>query len=376
MEVPFLDLRRQYAQIRGEVESAIHRVCESQQFILGREVEDFENEIAPYLNVRHAIGVSSGTDALLVSLMALGVEPGDEIVTSPFTFFATAGAIARLGAKPVFVDVRPDTFNIDSNLVERALTKRTKGIIPVHLFGYPSEMKPLMELAKSRGLFVLEDVAQAIGAKYGEKLVGCFGNAACYSFFPAKNLGAFGDAGLVTTEDDALAKRVRELRVHGGLARYEHQFVGGNFRIDALQAAILRVKLPHLDGWVEARRKNASLYRTDFEKLGLAGPSSLEPPLKLPFESPENFHVYNQYVIRAKDRDGLLKHLREKQVATAVYYPLPLHLQPCFSSLGYKRGELPVSEALCSEVLALPIYPDLTAREQQYIVNSVREFYR
>jgi dTDP-4-amino-4,6-dideoxygalactose transaminase len=359
MDVPLLDLKAQYASIRSEIREAVDRVMDSQQFILGPEVDAFEAEIASYCRCRHAIGVSSGTDALLVVLMALGVQPGDEVISPAFSFFATAGTIARLGAKPVFADIDPLTFNIDPSGLESKITPRTKAILPVHLFGQLAEMDEINRIAAKHNIPVIEDAAQAIGAERDGKRAGSIGTAGCLSFFPTKNLGAFGDAGMVTTNDAALAERVRMLRVHGYRSRYLNELLGGNFRIDALQAAVLRVKLRYLDRWTESRQRNAALYR----KL-------LPKTVVLPLENPGR-HIYNQFVIRHPDRDALVASLRKQGIGCDIYYPVPSHLQPCFSGLGYRPGDFPASELACQESLALPIFPELSEEMIQRVSAAV-----
>jgi len=368
-KVPLLDLQAQYAAIRQEVRAAMDRVCDSQHFILGPEVAALEEAIASFCGAKFAVGVSSGTDALLVALMALGVEPKDEVVTSSFSFFATAGVIARLHARPVFVDIEPDTFNLDPEMVRSKITGRTKVILPVHLFGRCADMRAIMETAASQGIHVVEDAAQAIGAKDDlGRQAGTIGSIGCFSFFPSKNLGGFGDGGMVVTNKADLAEKLRILRVHGGKPKYHHSVIGGNFRLDALQAAVLRVKLKHLPDWTEARRRNARRYRTLFTEAGL---SQL---IGLPQDTAG--HIYNQFVIRCPERDRLQSFLRERGVETEVYYPIPLHLQECFIEVGYKAGELSHAEVAAAEVLALPIYPELTPEQQDYIVRQVVEFYK
>jgi dTDP-4-amino-4,6-dideoxygalactose transaminase len=369
IRVPLLDLKAQYAPLREEIRAAMDRVCDAQAFILGPEVEALEKEVAKFCGAAFAIGVSSGTDALLAALMAAGVGPGDEVVTSAYSFFATAGTVARLGAKPVFADIDPATFNVDAALLAGKITPRTKAILPVHLYGRSVELDPILDLAKRRGIPVIEDAAQAIGATDGKgRQAGTVGAMGCFSFFPTKNLGGFGDGGLVTTNDAALAETLRVLRVHGGKNRYYHSVVGGNFRLDALQAAVLRVKLKRLTSWSDGRRKNADSYRRLFREAGL------ESRVTLPGDVPG--HIYNQFIIRAQDRDGLHKFLEEQGVGTAIYYPLPLHLQECFAALGYKRGDLPASEAAANETLALPIYPELTEEMLRVVVDRIAAFYR
>jgi dTDP-4-amino-4,6-dideoxygalactose transaminase len=368
MRVPLLDLQAQYATIRPEVRAAIDRVCDSQHFILGPEVAALEKEIASFSGAKFAVGVSSGTDALLAALMAIGITPGDEVITSSFSFFATAGVIARLRARPVFVDIEPHSFNLDPEDVRAKITERTKAILPVHLFGRCANMHAIAELANSRGIHVVEDAAQAIGAKDDlGRQAGTIGSIGCFSFFPSKNLGGFGDGGMVVTNDADLAEKLRILRVHGGKPKYHHKVIGGNFRLDAVQAAVLRVKLKHLPDWTETRRRNARRYRTLFTEAGL---SNL---IELPEDTPG--HIYNQFVIRCPERDRLQSFLRERGVETEVYYPIPLHLQECFIELGYKPGDLSHAEAAAAEALALPIYPELSEEQQDYIVRQVVEFY-
>lgn len=369
-KVPLLDLKAQYAELRADVMAAITRVCDAQHFILGPEVEALERELESYLGVNHAIGVSSGTDALLAALMALEVGHGDEVITTPFSFFATAGCIARVGAVPVFVDIDPATFNIDTSRIAAAVTSRTKAIIPVHLFGQSADIDGVHAVADTKGIPVIEDAAQAIGTKYRDRSVGTFGRVGCFSFFPSKNLGAFGDGGLVTAQDPKVAERLRAIRQHGGRVKYHHELVGGNFRLDALQAAVLRVKLPHLNGWTAARQRNATRYTALFNSSGLTG------TVKLPAASPESTHIYNQFVIRVPERDRLRAHLAADGIATEVYYPVPLHLQPCFRGLGYRTGDFPESEAAANDALALPIYGELTEPQQGWVVESIHNFYQ
>ncbi len=365
--VPLLDLEAQYRSIRDEVLAAVIRVCDSQRFILGPEVEALERELADALGVAEAIGVSSGTDALLVAMMALGVGPGDEVITSTYSFFATAGCIARLGATPRLVDIDPETFNLSPAAVRSALSARTKAIVPVHLFGLCADMEPLLAMAEDAGVPVVEDACQAIGASYKGRQAGSMGTAGCFSFFPSKNLGAFGDGGLVTTEDAALAREVRRLRNHGSETKYYHEQIGGNFRLDALQAAVLRVKLPHLASWTARRRENAARYRRWFGER-LAG-----APIGLPVEPVGLFHIYNQFVVRVPRRDGVRAFLAERGVGTEVYYPVPFHLQECFASLGHQRGNFPAAESASESTLALPIYGELTTAQQETVVQVIAE---
>jgi dTDP-4-amino-4,6-dideoxygalactose transaminase len=366
--VPLLDLAAQYAPLREAILAAITRVCDSQRFIMGPEVEALEQELSAILGARHAVAVSSGTDALLLALMALGISRGDEVVTSTYSFFASAGAIARLGATPVFVDIDRETFNLDPDRIGAAITPRTKAILPVHLFGLPADMDPIVDAASRAGIAIIEDAAQAIGAAYKGRPAGGIGICGGFSFYPSKNLSAFGDAGLITTNDREFAERLRTMREHGMEPKYYHSVVGGNFRMDALQAAILRVKAPHLAVWTNARRENATRYRTLF------GDAGLTDSLTLPAEPAERRHIFNQFVIRTARRDELRAHLTERGIGTGVYYPVPLHLQPCFGYLGHRRGDFPVAEAAAAESLALPIYGELALSQQQAVVAAVAEF--
>jgi len=388
--VPLLDLKAQYRAIRDEVRAAIDEVCDTQYFIMGPKVEELERSVAAYSGARFAVGVSSGTDALLIALMALDVRPGDEVITSPFTFFATAGVIHRLNAVPVFVDIDPVTFNLDPALLAPAITPRTKAIIPVHLFGQMADMDPIMDIARRRSIPVIEDGAQSIGAEYKGRRCGSIGHMGCLSFFPSKNLGAFGDAGMVLTNDQALYDKLKLLRVHGAPSTYHHKFVGGNFRLDALQAAILSVKLKYLDGWSDARARNAAYYDEAFLASGLTtrkiasrGPMArglAVPPLHTPLpvyksSGDRHYHIYNQYTLRVQDRDRLQARLKAKNIGNAVYYPLPLHLQECFSSLGCPAGTFPEAEKAAREVLSLPIYPELTPAQKETVVGAIVDFY-
>jgi dTDP-4-amino-4,6-dideoxygalactose transaminase len=359
--IPLLDLKAQHASIRAEIRQAVDRVLDSQQFVLGSEVESLEREIADYCHCRHAIGVSSGTDALLVALMALDIRPGDEVITSAYSFFATAGAIARLGATPVFVDIDSETFNIDPAAIESRITAKTRAILPVHLFGQMAEMEPILKLAARHKLAVIEDAAQAIGAERAGRRAGSVGDAGCLSFFPSKNLGGAGDGGMVTTNSAEFAERVRMLRNHGFKTKYHNELLGGNFRLDALQAAVLRVKLRFLDRWTEARQKNAAEYR------------KLPPPdAVLPAEV-SGRHVYNQFVIRHPRRDALIEHLKSQRIGCEVYYPVPLHLQTCFAGIGHHPGDFPVSERAARETLAIPIYPELTPEMIRRIACAIAQ---
>jgi dTDP-4-amino-4,6-dideoxygalactose transaminase len=376
MQVPLLDLKAQYRQIRDEIKSAIDDVVESQGFILGPKVEALESAIAERSGTKFAVGVSSGTDALLVALMALDIKPGDEVITTPFSFFATAGVIARLHAIPVFVDIDPVTFNIDPSLIEKAITPKTRAIMPVHLFGQCADMGPILDVARRRGIPVVEDAAQAIGAAYRGGRAGSLGDVGGFSFFPSKNLGAFGDGGMVVTNNSGLHEKIRLLRQHGSAKTYRHQYVGGNFRLDALQAAVLSVKLKYLDGWTEGRRLNAAYYNRRFDETGLVGRGLITPPKEVYPSSPRHpSHTFNQYTLRAVDRDGLQKALKENGIGSAVYYPVPLHLQECFRSLGYEEGDLPNAEKAAAEVLSIPVYPELTDEQQDHVVRTIAGFY-
>ena len=387
MQVPLLDLKPQYEPLAAEIRAAIDKVCASQHFILGPAVRELEADVAAYSQCRFGIGVSSGTDALLLALMALGIGYGDAVITSPFTFFATAGTIARTGARPLFCDIDPVTFNLSPGaadefferqcevrqgvLVHRGSGARVRALMPVHLYGQVADMVPLMELSRRHGLKVIEDAAQAIGAADAQqRRAGSFGDVGCLSFFPTKNLGAFGDAGMCVTNDAALAERMDILRVHGGRPKYYHALIGGNFRIDELQAAVLNVKLPHLDAWSAARARNAAFYNGAFARAQLG--DAVQTPRTLPGAR----HIYNQYVIRARGRDALRAHLSAAGVGTEIYYPVPLHLQQCFAYLGHKAGDFPHAEQAAQEVLALPIYPELTEPQLQYVIDTVAGRYR
>jgi dTDP-4-amino-4,6-dideoxygalactose transaminase len=365
LTVPLLDLEAQYRPIRAEVLAAVTRVCDSQRFILGPEVDALEHELAAHLGVAEAVGVSSGTDALLAAMMALGIGAGDEVITSTYSFFATAGCIARLGATPRLVDIDQDTCNLDPAAVRAAITPRTKAILPVHLYGLCADMDPLLAMAADAGVPVIEDACQAIGAIYKGRQAGSMGTVGCFSFFPSKNLGGFGDGGLVTTNDAQLAREIRRLRNHGSETKYYHERVGGNFRLDALQAAVLRVKLPHLQEWTTRRRSNAARYR----RLC----ADLLPPgsIRLPDEPADRFHVYNQFVVHVPERDRVRAVLTERGIGTEVYYPVPFHLQECFAGLGHRRGEFPLAEAAAASTLALPIYGELTSAQQEAVVQAL-----
>jgi dTDP-4-amino-4,6-dideoxygalactose transaminase len=368
--VPLLDLKAQFQPIADEVNAALARVVESQGFIMGADVRELEKEIAAYTKAQFAVGCASGSDALFLALLAAGVGPGDEVITTPYTFFATAGAIHRAGARPVFADIDAATFNIDPECVKRALAQHphAKAIIPVHLFGACAEMEPIMAQARDRGIAVIEDAAQAIGAEMNGKPAGTIGDVACFSFFPSKNLGAFGDGGILTTNNAALAAKLAALRVHGSSKKYYHQYVGVNSRLDTLQAAVLRVKLKYLDGWTAGRQKNADYYRARFAERGV--------PVGLPALHPSTTrHIYNQFVIRGARRDELQAFLKERNIGTEVYYPLPMHMQECFAFLGYKAGDFPVSEEAARTSLALPIYAELTSDDLDYVVDAIGAFY-
>jgi len=383
--VPLLDLKAQFAEIRAEVMPIIEQVCASQQFILGDHVRGLEEEVARYAGSAFGVGVSSGTDALLIAVMALNIGAGDEVITSPFTFFATAGTVARVAARPIFCDIDPITFNLspesvqsfidrngvvrDGGLFNRTTGGRIRAIMPVHLYGQSADMAPLVAIAKRHGLKLIEDAAQAIGTEYQGRRVGSIGDIGCFSFFPSKNLGAFGDAGLCTVNDAELAEHLRVLRVHGGKPKYFHSFVGGNFRIDELQAAVLRVKLKYLDAWTEGRRRNAAYYDKAFAAAGLGA------RVVTPVAVAGGRHIFNQYIVRVQKRDELKKFLAERGIGTEIYYPVPLHLQKCFEYLGYRAGDFPESERAAVETLALPIYPELAQTQLAHVVASLTAFY-
>lgn len=366
VSVPLLDLEAQYRPIRDEILAAITRVCDSQRFIMGPEVEGLERELARAIGVIHAVAVSSGTDAILATLMALGIGPGDEVISPTYSFFATAGCVARVGATPKLVDIDPATYNVDPAAVRAAITPRTKAIIPVHLYGQMADMDALVQIATEHRIPVIEDACQAIGAEQHGRQAGSLGIAGCFSFFPSKNLGAFGDAGLVTTNNDTLAQELRLLRNHGAEPKYHHSRIGGNFRLDALQAAVLRVKLPYLGEWTEARRTNARRYDELFASAGLSS-------VVTPTETPGYRHIFNQYIVRVPDRDRVRSYMSEHGIGTEIYYPVPFHLQECFASLGYSQGDFPHSEAAANSTLALPIYGELTYEQQQAVVATLRE---
>jgi len=377
MQVPLLNLKAQYEAIKDEIDQAVAGVFASQQFINGPQVAELEKAVADYSGCAHGVGVSSGSDALLIALMAEDIGPGDEVITTPYTFFATAGAVARVGAKPVFVDIDPLTFNIDPNLIEKAVTKRTRAIIPVHLFGQMADMDPIMDLVHAlnqkpktknqKPITVIEDAAQAIGAEYKGRRAGSIGDYGTFSFFPSKNLGGAGDGGLVVCQDAERAERLKILRNHGSKPKYFHKFIGGNFRLDTIQAAVVLAKLRHLDAWTAARQEHARAYRRLFEASGLTGKA-----LTLPTETTDR-HIYNQFVIRCQDRDGLKKHLADQGVGTEIYYPLPLHLQECFTCLGHTQGDFPHSEQAATESLALPIDPVLSEEAIKHVVSTINQ---
>ena len=363
MQIPLLDLKAQYANIKEEILAAVSEVLESQRCIGGPKVSELEEKIAAISDSRFAVGVSSGTDAILNSLMSLGIGDGEEVITTPFTFFATVGCIVRAGAKPVFVDIEPKTFNINPELIEPAVTEKTKAIMPVHLFGQMADMDPIMEIANKYNLAIIEDAAQSITSTYKGRKAGSVGTVGCFSFFPSKNLGGIGDGGMIVTNDEQLYGRLFIMRNHGSKPKYYHKHIGGNFRLDAIQAAALLVKLPHLDEWSEGRRRNAAYYDKKFEGTFV----------QTPYVSPECVSVYNQYCIRVPGRDEVVAHLREKNIGCEIYYPVPLHLQECFRSLGYKEGDFPEAEKATKEVIALPIYPELTDEMKDYVVDAVLE---
>lgn len=376
MKVPLLDLKSQYQTIKDEILAVTGEIFESQYFILGPHVKKLEQEIAAYCSVKHAVGVSSGTDALILSLMAAGIGRGDSVITSPYTFFATAGSIARVGAKPVFVDIDSDTYNISPEKISEVVCSMNasersalKAIMPVHLYGQCADMDPVLELAKKFNLLIIEDAAQAIGSEYKGRRAGSIGHFGCFSFFPSKNLGAFGDGGIVTVDAETFYEKLDIMRVHGSYPKYYHKYIGGNFRLDALQAAIVSVKLKYLDEWTRARRKNAERYRKLFQEAGLS------EKIRLPAERVGR-HIYNQFIIEVSEkRDELRKHLTDAGIGTEVYYPVPLHLQECFSYLGYGKGDMPVSEHAALSTIALPIYPELTEDMQSYVVKQIKNFF-
>jgi len=378
MPIPILDLKAHHAPLRGEILAAIEKVFDSNAFILGSAVQELETQIAAYIGCKHAIGVSSGTDALLIALMALDLQAGDEVITTPYSFFATAGCIARLGAIPVMVDIDPVSFNIDPARIAAAITPKTKAIIPVHLYGQCADMQPIMEIAARHNLPVIEDAAQAIGSDYKDGKRACnIGTMGCLSFFPSKNLGALGDGGMVTN-DDQLAEKLKVLRVHGSKPKYYHKLIGGNFRLDSIQAAVLSVKLKYLDQWTEKRRQNAQRYTELFQKTDLLSSDKVVLPKPVYREAGvKHDHIYNQFVVRVQDRDKLRDYLQKEQgIGTEIYYPVPFHLQECFAYMGLKRGAFPESERAADTTVALPIYPELTAQQQEEVVDAVRSFYQ
>lgn len=390
MKVPLLDLKAQYNTIKDELNEALIRTAESQYFILGPEVEKLEKSICSYLNCKYAVGVSSGTDALLIALMAIGIQPDDEVIIPDYSFFATAGVVSRLNAKPVFIDSDIRTYNIDVNQIEKRITSKTKAIIPVHLYGQSAEMDEILKIAKKHNLKVIEDGAQAIGAQYKDgKYAGTIGDIGCFSFFPSKNLGCFGDGGIVTTNDEKLYERLKILRVHGSKPKYYHKFIGGNFRLDAIQAAVLNVKLPHLDNWSDKRRQNAKLYVDLFVKNGLSSkPGMVEysnvDKVLLPdtiFDSLnlKNYHIFNQFIIRVKERDKLREFLTKNEIGNEIYYPVPFHKQECFIDImkefNYSQDEFRISDIASNETIALPIFPELTNEQIVFVVDCIRSFY-
>lgn len=378
--VPLLDLKAQYAAIRDEIREAMDRVVEAQHFILGPEVEGLEREVAEYSQCTYGVGVSSGTDALLIALMAIDLQPGDEVIAPSYTFFATAGAVARLGGRTVFAEIDPHTYNMDPAKLEAAITPRTRAIIPVHLYGQMADMDPILEIARKHNLVVIEDAAQAIGSEYHGRRAGSLGDFACFSFFPSKNLGGFGDGGMVTTNDPAHAEKLRLLRNHGYKPKYYNKIVGGNFRLDALQAAVLRVKLRHLDSWTAARQANAERYRAGLREAGILWENWQGEELEdgrgyvAPRDAGYGRHIYNQFVLRSSRRDALMAYLKECGIGSEIYYPVPLHLQECFTGLGYSQGDFPASERAANETFAVPIYPELTEEQIVAVVSALTKF--
>lgn len=386
MKVPLLDLKPQYQSIKNEIDEAVKRVIESQYFIMGPDVSKLEEEICQYLNCKFAIGVSSGTDALLLALMALEIKPGDEVIVPTYSFFATAGVVARLNAIPVFVDIDPVTFNINPSDLKRRISAKTKAIIPVHLYGQSAEMDEVISIAKEHNIKVIEDCAQAIGAQYKDgKFVGTIGDAGCFSFFPSKNLGCFGDGGIITTNDEDYYHKMKIMRIHGMEPKYYHKYIGGNFRLDSLQAAVLRVKLPYLDSWSEKRRQNAELYKRFFIEFGLSEEEGriffdeknrvLIPKAVYKNYGVKNYHIFNQFIIRVKNRNKLLEYLREKEVGCEIYYPVPFHRQECFAYLKCNDEDFPIANFAAETSLALPIYPELTSEQIYYVVECINEFF-
>lgn len=375
MNVPLLDLKAQHDPIRKDLLTAMERVLDQNNFILGREVAELEAQVASYSQTRHAVGVSSGTDALLAALMALDIKPGEEVITTPLSFFATVGAIVRVGAKPVFVDIDPVTYNLNAGQIASAVTPRTRAIIPVHLYGQCADMAAILKVASAHGLAVVEDAAQAIGAEYADgRRAGSMGTVGCFSFFPSKNLGGLGDGGMVVTNDEKLAERLRVLRVQGGKPKYYHRVIGGNFRLDTLQAAVLSVKLPYLDRWTALRQKHAELYEQLFGELKVEAEFGVRLPRAIyKQQGVRHYHIYNQFVIGVPKREALREHLKTKGIGTEIYYPVPLHRQECLQSLGHKDGDFPEAERACRDLVALPIYPELNEDQQHYVAQSVRE---
>jgi dTDP-4-amino-4,6-dideoxygalactose transaminase len=367
MRVPMLDLSEQYHELKQEILTNLDKVMSSSRFILGDNVKKLENDVADYSDVQYGVGVANGSDALHIALQACGVQTGDEVITTPFTFFATAGAIARAGATPVFVDIDPVTFNIDPSKIEDAITEKTKAIIPVHLYGQIADMDPIIEIAKKHNLYIVEDSAQSIGATYKGRKTGSLGDICCFSFFPTKNLGAYGDAGMVVTNNEDFAEKMRVIRVHGSKPKYYHHVLGYNSRLDELQAAVLNVKFPHLNNWIEKRRNHAQLY-TELLNKGLGD------QIVTPVEKDGNFHVFHQYTIRVSEREKLQAFLKEQGIETMVYYPLPLHVQPVFKELGYKEGDFPISEKAAKEVISLPMFPELKNEQIEYVVENIVKF--
>ncbi len=387
MHVPLLDLKPQYRSLKKELDEALLRVAETQYFILGPEVEKMEKELCGYLDCKYAAGISSGTDALLLALMALDIKPGDEVIVPTYSFFASAGVISRLNAIPVFTDIDPVTFNINPEEIEKKITRKTKAVIPVHLYGQSCEMSEVMSIAAKHNIKVVEDAAQAVGSQYKDgRSAGTIGTIGCFSFFPSKNLGCFGDGGLITTNDDELAEKIKILRVHGAEPKYYHKIIGGNFRLDALQAAVIRVKLPHLDSWSNKRRMNAESYSSLFIDAGLAERTGeikfneknkvLLPKAVYKNSGLRNYHIYNQYIIRVEKRDELRKFLAENKIGTEIYYPVPFHLQECFSGLGYQKKDFPAAEEAANTSLALPIYPELSEEQIKFVVEKTAEFFK
>jgi len=378
MGVPLLDLKAHHEPLQQEIMAALEQTFRSQAFILGSEVGKLEERVATYCQARYGVGVTSGTDALLIALMALGVGPGDEVITTPYSFFATAGAVVRLGAKPVLVDIDPTTYNLDPSKIDQAVTAKTKAIIPVHLYGQCADMGPIMDLARKHNLSVIEDAAQAIGSEYRDGRRACsMGTIGCLSFFPSKNLGCLGDGGMAVTNDPDLAERMRVLRVHGSKPKYYHKLIGGNFRLDTIQAAVLNVKLNYLDGWTKKRQENADRYGGLFRQSGLVQKGNVQLPEAVYRSSGvKHYHIYNQFVLRVERRDDLMAHLKQKGIGAEIYYPVPFHLQECFRYLGYRQGDFPESERAANETVAIPIYPELTLEQQTEVVEAITAFYQ